>query len=332
MKLQYELYKIMKYKIKNKYLKINSHMKIFNQKGGQLIKGVVDLSSADLSDRIITLLEGTTKAVRNSDLLGEGANGIVYLLTDNSVIKILNDIPKFILEKNNNIVVNLLSSFNPFFPKYFSMFQHNINLDGDKRERGIIVSERLLPIYIIFNSATANFMSDDTNLHEAFYKQLYFLFYSILDFFNKTGNILIPNDTKIDNILLKKINTDLNYIPFTLANGSIINIPLIISGSDKYHLVFNDFGESYTFNKQTEQENYDKESTFNFKYFDFREDGDVNAVKVIVRSLSFIEQDFKYLTMASASPIDKLIATDIRRSKIFGSLKVNIMNMNQKII
>jgi hypothetical protein len=322
----------MKYKIKNKYLKFNSHMRTFNQKGGQLIKGDVDLSSADLSDRIITLLEGTTKDVRNPDLLGEGANGIVYLLTDNSVIKILNDIPKFILEKNNNIVVNVLSSINPFFPKYYSMFQHNINLDGDKKERGIIVSERLLPIYIIFNSATSNFMSADTNLHEAFYKQFYFLFYSILDFYQKTGNILIPNDTKIDNILLKKIATPLDYIPFTLANGSTINIPLIISGTDKYHLVFNDFGESYTFNNQTKQENYDKNSTFNFKYFDFRDDGDVNAVKAIVRSLSFIEQDFSYLKMASATPIDKLVASDSKRERIFSSLRRNIMNINAKIL
>jgi hypothetical protein len=35
--------------------------------------------------------------------------------------------------------------------------------------------------------------------------------------------------------------------------------------------------------------------------------------------------------MASASPIDRFVALDSKRVRIFSSLKKNIMNMNKKI-
>ena len=247
MKNQIIWYKLLKYNQKNKLsqneiykLKITKYNKLFLQLGGQLVDDQIDLSDEELTKAAI--ISVTEKISRNDDLLGRGAFGAVYLFTNNSIVKILSNSGDYNLEFVNNRVVNALASQNLCFPKFFQMFELEKLLGGTK---GIVISEKLYPINILFASDSAFKISPSEVLNLE--KQICFILFSLYDFYLKTGKLIIHNDFKVDNLLLRKIEDPSSTYKYTASNGRIIEVPYINVEGNKYLVVLNDYGESYTF-------------------------------------------------------------------------------------
>lgn len=285
------LYKLCKYKTKKSInfkndmydLKYNKYKTLFFQKGGVLIENEFDIIDTELlKENIIKVFQDIAPKKLNDERLGSGQYGSVYLLLNNYVIKIINQQKDetynvfknyFVIEKNNNLIINYIAQTNLCFPKYFYHEMCELNILNDVNKRGIIISERLYNIYEFFDTATNTFKLEFNEQKINFYKQLYFIFYSLKDYYDKTGNIFIHNDFKLDNVLLRKIHNNENSYLYELANKTIIEIPYIVYNNCKWIIVLNDFGESYSYNKTTKKVNFkEKDSNtmlmFQLKYMD----------------------------------------------------------------
>lgn len=332
--------KLNKYKIKNKYnkkniysLKYNHYNNLLVQNGGKLIDGIMKFDSIT-SDRIKLLLVrykndiieliSTKKPTPNiqTDILGCGANGCVFLLTDDAIIKILFDINSFNKEIENNDVINNLSIISPFFPRFKCMKQHKINL----YDIGIIVSEKLQPINVIFDFTNKHFVGID--VEKQFYHQIWFIYYLLYEFYLKINIVILHNDIKIDNFMLREINSPSNNYNYKgLKNIDII--PYIIIGKKKYVLTLIDFGEAFIFNS-TDINSITQNKIFNnvvslYKY-DLTSDGnsiDEQKLKGIYFSLDNFIKNIAMVDIQSAIYYDaanKQIFSDPELKRILDDL------------
>lgn len=395
MTMQYELYKITKYQTKLKQStqksksliyksKLNYHLYNLNQHGGIFYK--FDLSKKNLNDHIFLkkfILNMFSKFTHNElvtkkDWVGQGDSGIVYAFSNDTVIKFIENLDIFRIEQLNNNLVNILSSYNPFFPKYYYMDVIPIRIpkfkiekvkipegtsieairtlkiqedrilndeEVDEKNIGIIITDKLSPIYDFFqetrngeNNKTYKNFKDNFSIENriAFYKQFYFILYSIYDLYRRTGSILLHNDIKMDNFLIKEIKDDDNIeIIIKLFNDIELRIPYIVYNDKKYILILNDYGNSYTYNSQTLTESFpsnDVDSILVLK-FKFLETDSVsnklfkNAIIEKITNLSYIDIEMRY--MEFFSDIDKFIFTDSKR--YFKIFKNNIININLPI-
>ena len=295
------LNKLNKYKnrgVKELYtLKYNYYKNLLQQNGGRLIDEVLTFD-AITPDRIKLLLirykqdikqllldpKNPTQEIQK-DILGCGANGCVFLLTDNSIIKILSNIDSFNKEMENSDVINNLSSKSPFFPKFKCMMQRKI----ENTDVGIIVSEKLEPMSLIFDFINHKF-KDDT-YKQSFYSQLWFIYYMIYEYYKKTKVVILHNDIKLDNFMLREIiDSKVNYNYKGLKD---ISIPYIIINNKKYVLSLIDFGESFIFDSS-----------------------DINAFNT--NNKSYITNNivtlFKYNLTADGETIDESSLLDIYKS------------------
>jgi len=323
-------------------IKLKNYRKQFMQLGGVLIHQQLNPNN---QHDLVVAIEDVFRNVSHQELLentlGGGQYGTVYLLLDNVIVKITSktdsqSLEKFrsenSVERNNNSMVNDIAQNNLCFPKYYYQDIRQFTIGADTRERGIFVSERLYPLFEFFDQ-TNNFKADfGQNNINAFYKQMYFLLYSLVDYFDKTGNVFVHNDFKLDNILLRKMETPNDNYSYILSNGNTLNIPLINYNGNKWLLVLNDFGESYSYNNLTTLENVkeDIKIIVGFKFLD-NEGLDINPnlMKNLLRHnyKKYFAIEFSSLSMMGQE-IDRNIITGFLISNIYTRLNQNIMNMN----
>jgi len=128
------------------------------------------------------------------------------------------------------------------------MMQHKINTYNI----GVIVSEKLQPINVIFNFTNKRFVFTNKrfvgiDVKKQFYHQIWFIYYLLYEFYLKTNLVILHNDIKIDNFMLREINSPYDYYNYKgLKNIDII--PYIIIDKKKYVLTLIDFGEAFIFN------------------------------------------------------------------------------------
>ena len=344
MTMQYELYKIMKYQKKLKYstqksknliykYKLNYHLNNLNQHGGIFYIG--DFKKEHLDNRhmmnsyCMNMFNGPDSQVVN-ELIGRGASGVVFAFSRYLVIKYIEDLTIFRTELVNNNLVNILSEYNPFFPKYHYMdiivIEPNQHHSVGKTF-GVIISDRLSPIYGFFqefrnnetNITNINFRNDFSGENrEAFYIQFYFILYSIYDLYRKTSNILLHNDVKMDNFLIKEIiGNDNTHVKMTLFNNSIVYIPFIVYNDRKYILILHDYGNSYTYNSQSKIESFpsadgdESHTTLKVKFLENTNvSNDQFKIDIIdtIMNLSYIDKEI--LNMQLMDDIDKFIYAD----------------------
>ena len=250
-------------------------------------------------------------------VLGCGANGCVFLLTNNAIIKILFSLESFNKEMENNDTINSLANTLPFFPKFKCMMQRKI----ETTDIGIIVSEKLEPISLIFDFTNSKFKIDPIQ----FYSQLWYIYYMIYEYYKKTKIIILHNDIKIDNFMLREIiDNKLNYKKTT--------IPYITIGSKRYILTLIDFGEAFIFNS-TDIESFNQnfqdkisENIITLYKYELTDDGTtINklTLSAIYNNLeSFINKIAKQdiLTASYFDNNNKKIFTDPQIEKIFTEL------------
>jgi len=350
MKIDFQktLQKLSKYEYKslndkNKQIysqKVINYRNHFLQLGGVLIHEQIDPNN---QQQLVPAIENVFRHVSEQDLvdnkLGGGQYGTVYLLLDNVTIKVTTKkdsqrIENFRAENtaelNNNIIVNDIAQTNLCFPKYYYQNIREFTIGGNTTERGIFVSERLYPIFELFDNNEFKADLGQNNI-EAFYKQMFFLLFSLKDYFDRTRNVLVHNDFKLDNILLRKMNTPENTYLYTLANGSNINIPLINYNGNKWLLVLNDFGESYSYNNAARSENV-KEDLKIIVGFKFLQDEGFNINPQMMQN--YFRYGFNnYLALEYSAPammgreIDINIIGSFFRSNVYERLRQNITNM-----
>ncbi len=262
--LQNIIYKLSKYKNKNKLeskeiykIKINNYNNLLLQNGGALIDEDINFKTLN-ENQIKEKIKGVLgKIALNQDLLGSGASGSVYLFTKDSVIKIINQDYKE--EFDNNIVVNKFAALSDQFPKFYHTgFEMEI-IPGCKK--GITISESL-------ESVSKKLLNNDNTLKidniqfTNFCKQIIMIYLTIYNIYYRTGNIILHNDFKIDNLLLREIKNpgDGMYKYIYDVNKNFFMIPLIDIEGKKYLVVLNDFGESYTYNYETKKETIKNEA------------------------------------------------------------------------
>ena len=203
----------------------------------------------------------------------------------------------------------------------FEMLQQKIN-------KGIIVAEKLDSIFNFFDSSTNKFKNNfgDKNITN-FFKQYYFILYSLYDLYKKTNIIFIHNDFKLDNIMIRVVNIPGDYYNYTLFNRISIQIPLIKYLDKKYLLVLNDFGESYSLNFSNNEEiiKSDNRMMFPYKYFDQETFTQTDLKKLFNNINKYI--DIEVLNSKLAQPYDKYIFENEERKKIFKELQNDIRNI-----
>ena len=174
--------------------------------------------------------------INNDDFLGRGYYGTVLNLNNKYAIKIIENKPSFDRENTNMQIVGRLTNIYPFFPKYYGGFEFmHFN-----KKKYCIVEEKLENIDKIIDKNN-NFIIDKEN-QDIFFKQLYYLYYSKYQLFNRYNLCVIHNDFKPNNLLLRPLNNEIkNFISNTFINSKY-KLELI---NNKYLLVFCDFGESY---------------------------------------------------------------------------------------
>lgn len=356
MTMQYELYKITKYQTKLKHStqksksliyksKLNYHLHNLNQHGGIFYK--FNLSKHELNDNkllndlIVHMFSKFThdQLVEKKDYIGKGVTGIVYAFSNDTVIKFIKNLDIFRIEQLNNNLVNILSSYNPFFPKYYYM--DIIPIHREEQDIGIIITDTLGHIYEFFkessrdgegNKTYNNFKDNFSNENRiAFYKQFYFILYSIYDLYKKNGSILLHNDIKMDNFLIKEIKDDGNIeIIMKLFNGIELHIPYIVYNNKKYILILNDYGNSYTYNSETLIESFPpNQDDFNQLKFKFLSNIVPNnifyeRIKEQIENKSYIDNEMSL--MQFNTKIDNFIFTDGKR--YFDIFKKDIRNIN----
>jgi len=359
MTMQYELYKIMKYQTKLKKStqksknliyksKLKYHLYNINQYGGIFYN--FNLTKEELNDHkllnglIVHMFSKFTpdQLVKKKDYVGEGVSGVVYAFSKELVIKFIKNVDIFKIEQRNNNLINILSSYNPFFPKYYYMDiihipQNEIHIK--EQDIGIIITDKLSPIYDFFqetrngeNNKTYKNFKDNFLIENriAFYKQFYFILYSIYDLYRRNGSILLHNDIKMDNFLIKEIKGDINMdIIMTLHNGTKLNIPYIVYNDKKYILILNDYGNSYTYNSQTLTESFpsnNMNSILKIKFLGYNVSNKLfkEDIKEKINNMDYI--DIEITNMLGADDIDKFIYRN--GTPYFNLFKNNIRNIN----
>ncbi len=333
-------YKLNKYKHKvgkDIYLiKYNQYKNLLKQNGGKLIDKYLffdKIQQSDIDSLLIKyeneikdlILSRIPTPLIQKDVLGCGANGCVFLLTDDAIIKIIFSLESYKKEKENNDEINKLSGISPFFPKFKCMTQHKI----DKIEIGIIVSQKLYPINLLFDFVNHKFTN--INFEKPFYSQLWFIYYMLYEFYQKTKIIILHNDIKIDNFMLREIS-DLN-VNYVYNNGlKNIDIPYIIINNKKYILTIIDFGESYMFDSSN-IDDYNRNNKLKimeniialFKY-ELTQDGDTidkSSVNYTYSSFKKFMAKICETDMLNASAFDENnnnIFSNSNRNKIFNTL------------
>lgn len=285
MKHQSLWYKILKYKYKKSInnndvysQKINNYEKLFLQNGGVLVDTDIDLNEKNDIEKAIK--ESLGKIATNTDLLGSGENGSVYLFTNNAVVKIISDKPSYDAEIANNNVVNKIANNCPLFPKFYYNEELELIRDCNK---GIIVSEKLEPINILFKKVGDKYeINLDSGERGKIISQFVILFFILFKFYETTKNIIIHNDIKVDNLMLREVEDakdSYNYIYNTTTNNNI-NIPYIKKDDKKYLLVLIDYGESYTYDAKKNIESIKDKDTF-VREFNIKNTKNISNKKVI---------------------------------------------------
>lgn len=229
-------------KYKNKYLAL--------KKGGSTKLTESYFSVCTYPSRFLKLIDSN-----NEKALGEGEQGSVYLFTDTDIVKIFNiegnNRNNYKIEAAISELINTLARNNEHFPRFYDM----CILDGSK---AVIVMEKLTPIDPLLE--LLNKKADD-ELINTLYLHMLVIYTSLINYYFLSDKLVIHNDFKFDNFMLRQINDSNDNYDISLI-GENLTIPYLVFKGIKYKLVLIDYGLSY-------EKNIIANSVIKFKYQDF---------------------------------------------------------------